>query len=61
MKKKEPAQDEASPRDPLLEAAFTHFVQQAQAPAEFAARVRARLALLNPEEQPGAWRRRVVM
>jgi hypothetical protein len=60
MKQNEPARDEASPRDPLLEAAFTHFVQQAQAPAEFASRVRARMALLGPEEQPGGWRRRIV-
>jgi hypothetical protein len=33
MKQKEPPRDEASPRDLLLEAAFTHFVQQAPTPA----------------------------
>src|SRR5215475_13569102 len=57
MRQNEPSQNEDTPRDPLLEEAFTHFVQQAQAPAEFAARVRARV--LGPEGQPEAWYRRV--
>ena len=43
------------PRDPLLEAAFEQFVQQAQAPPEFAARVRARVARAHPVTGFAGW------
>jgi hypothetical protein len=59
MKQNGPARDEAPQRDPLLEEAFTHFVQQAQAPAEFAERVRARVNLLPPEGWLRSWARHI--
>jgi len=59
MRHQGPSEDADTPRDPLLEAAFTHLVQQAQAPPEFAARVRARATLLHAEGRPQSWSRRV--
>jgi hypothetical protein len=59
MRPEEPAADADTPRDALLEAAFAQFVQQAQAPPAFAARVRARAEILREEERPRTWRRRV--
>ena len=58
MRQNEPSRNEDTPRDPLLETAFTHFIQQAKAPTGFAARVRARV--LGSEGQSRAWHRRVV-
>lgn len=51
--------DADTPRDALLEAAFAQFMQQAQAPPDFAARVRARVARLPAEGRPRSWRRRI--
>jgi hypothetical protein len=51
--------EEDTSRDPLLEAAFTQFVQQAQAPPAFAAAVRRRVALRQAQGQLGAWPRQV--
>jgi hypothetical protein len=59
MRPQRPSEDADTPRDPLLEAAFTHLVQQAQAPPEFAARIRARATLLRAEGRLWSWRRRV--
>jgi len=61
MRSQEPAGDVDPPRDPLLEAAFTHFVQQAQAPPEFAARVRAQAQRQRAEGWPRPWGRRLVV
>lgn len=60
MRPQGPTEDADTPRDPLLDAAFTHWVQQAQAPPEFAARVRARAqrAVVGPwswGRRLGAW------
>ena len=59
MRHQGPSEDTDAPRDPLLEAAFTHLVQQAQARPEFAARVRAQATRLRAEGRPRSWRRRV--
>ena len=59
MRPQEPAGDADTPRDPLLEAAFTHFVQQAQAPPAFAARVRARAQRQRAAVGPWSWGRRL--
>ena len=60
MRSQEPAGDADASRDPLLETAFTHFVQQAQAPPAFAARVRARAQRQRAEVGPRSWGRRLV-
>lgn len=52
-------EEEDAPRDPVLEAAFTHLVQQAQVSPEFTARVRARIEALAPEVPSRSWPRRV--
>ena len=59
MRAQGPAEDADTPRDPLLEAAFTHLVQQAQAPPEFAARVRARAQRQRAAVGPWSWGRRL--
>lgn len=47
--------EEDPPRDPVLEAAFTHLVQQAQVSPEFTARARAHIEALDPEVPPRPW------
>src|SRR5712692_3689753 len=61
MMSKGRSEDAGTPRDPLLEAAFRHLVQQAQAPPDFAARVHARIAQRYPARQPWTWRRAVAL
>jgi len=46
------SEKEDMPGDQLLEMAFEHFVEQAQASPEFAARVRTRVAALETEREP---------
>src|SRR5215470_14340627 len=52
--------EDADPaRDPLLDAAFRDFIQHAQAPPDFAARVRACIAPRRTTRPLWAWRRAV--
>jgi len=59
MRPQEPAGDADAPRDQQLEAAFTHWVQQAQAPPAFTAQVHARVQRQHAEGRLQSWPRRL--